>query len=262
MAEINELDLAFIVDTTGSMGGLISAAQQQMVHMMYELLKAAEVDLRLGVVEYRDHPPQDKLPFRTHAFTGNLEQAQKTINTLKAEGGGDGPESVLDGVSAACSDLRWRKHARRIAVLVGDSPPHGVGGSGDAFPKGCPCGKTVESVTAEAEEAGVVVYALGLTRDAHMVEAFTRLSTMTGGEFFASGQGNAAIERLKAILVAEFGNLEFDRKVLAEHEANPDWMIDDLAERLESSRPRVAASISRLGSRGLLQWALTTSSTD
>lgn len=262
MAEINELDLAFIVDTTGSMGGLISAAKQQMVNMIYELLKAAEVDLRLGVVEYRDHPPQDKMPFRTHAFTGDLKQAQKVINTLNPEGGGDGPESVLDGVSAACSQMAWRKHARRIAVLVGDAPPHGVGAHGDGFPKGCPCGKTVESVTAEAEEASIVLYALGLTRDTHMIEAFTRLSTMTGGEFFASGQGNAAIERLKAILVDEFGNLEFDRKVLAEHKANPELLIDQLAERLESSRPRVAASISRLGSRGLLQWALTTSSTD
>jgi Mg-chelatase subunit ChlD len=262
MAEINELDLAFIVDTTGSMGGLISSAQQQMIRMMRELLKAAEVDLRLGVVEYRDHPPQDKLPFRTHQFTSSLEHAQKTINALKPEGGGDGPESVLDGVSAACSKLLWRKHARRIAVLVGDAPPHGVGANGDAFPKGCPCGKTVESVTAEAEEASVVVYALGLTREPHMIEAFTRLSTMTGGEFFASGQGNAAIERLKDILAAEFGTLEFDRKVLAEHEANPDLLIDELAERLDVSRPRVAAAISRLGSRGLLQWALMTSSTD
>jgi Mg-chelatase subunit ChlD len=262
MAEINELDLAFIVDTTGSMGGLISAAKQQMMRMVQELLEAAEVDLRLGVVEYRDHPPQDKQPFRAHAFTGNLEQAQQVINKLGAQGGGDGPESVLDGVSAACSELQWRRHARRIAVLVGDAPPHGVGAGGDAFPKGCPCGKTVESVTAEAEEASIVVYALGMMQDKHMIEAFTRLSMMTGGEFFAAGQGSAAIERLKAILVAEFGNLEFDRKVLAEHEANPDLLIDGLAERLESSRPRVAASISRLGSRGLLQWALMTSSTD
>ncbi len=262
MAEINELDLAFIVDTTGSMGGLISAAKQQMIRMMRELLAAASVDLRLGVVEYRDHPPQDKMPFKAHQFTSNLDAAQKTINALGPQGGGDGPESVLDGVSAACSDLKWRKHARRIAVLVGDAPPHGVGAGGDAFAQGCPCGKTVESVTAEAETASIVVYALGLTQDKHMVEAFTRLSTMTGGEFFAAGQGSQAIERLKAILVAEFGNLEFDRKVLAEHEANPDLMIDDLAERLESSRPRVAASISRLGSRGLLQWALTTSSTN
>jgi hypothetical protein len=31
MPALNQLDLAFVVDTTGSMGGLISAAQKQMV---------------------------------------------------------------------------------------------------------------------------------------------------------------------------------------------------------------------------------------
>ncbi|HEU5370741.1 MAG TPA: VWA domain-containing protein, partial [Ktedonobacterales bacterium] len=116
MAEINALDLAFIVDTTGSMGGLIRAAQQQMITMINALAHATEVDMRLGVVEYRDHPPQDTLVFRAHDFTSDLDQAQKSINQLKAEGGGDTPESVLDGVLAACQKLSWHPHARRIAV--------------------------------------------------------------------------------------------------------------------------------------------------
>jgi Mg-chelatase subunit ChlD len=257
MAEINALDLAFIVDTTGSMGGLIKAAQQQMITMVNQLLSAAEVEMRLGVVEYRDHPPQDTLIFRVYDFTSNLDQAQKAINKLKADGGGDGPESVLDGVLAACQKLEWRPHARRIAVLVGDAPPHGIGAGGDGFPQGCPCGQTIESVTAAAEEARITLYALGLTNS--VTDSFTKLSNMTGGEFFAAGQGTKAIERLKAILVNEFGNLEFDRRILAEHQAQADATIDELVERLDSSRPAVSAALSRLGSRGLLQWASTTS---
>ena len=34
--EINAVDLAFVVDTTGSMGGLIQAAQNQMIAMLKE----------------------------------------------------------------------------------------------------------------------------------------------------------------------------------------------------------------------------------
>ncbi len=253
MTELNALDLAFIVDTTGSMGNLIGAAQRQMITMIDALAQTAEVDIRLGIVEYRDHPPQDKLVFRTYAFTSDLARAQTTINKLKAEGGGDSPESVLDGVLAACQKLEWHPHARRIAVLVGDAPPHGVGSGGDSFPNGCPCGETIESVTAAAEEARITLYALGLT--GQVTHSFTRLSTMTGGEFFAAGQGEKAIERLKAILVSEFGNLDFDRRVLAEQQANPDASIDDLVERLASSRPAVLAALSRLGARGLLVWA-------
>jgi len=252
MSEINQLDLAFIVDTTGSMGGLIQSAQRQMISMMNELLKAADVDMRLGVVEYRDHPPQDKLPARAYPLTGSFQQAQKAINGLKAEGGGDGPESVFDGIITACRKLEWRAHARRIAVLVGDAPPHGVGGSGDGFREGCPCGETIESVTCVAEEQRITLYALGLRRDTHLVESFTRLSNMTGGEYFEVGQGDQAIQRLKAILAAEFGNLDFDRRVLETYQATPEAGIDDLAAQMESSRPAVSGALSRLGTRGLL----------
>jgi Mg-chelatase subunit ChlD len=258
MAEINALDLAFIVDTTGSMGGLIQSAQQQMISMMRELLKAVEVDMRLGVVEYRDHPPQDKLVARAYPFTGDLDKGQKTINQLKADGGGDGPESVFDGVIAACHDLKWREHARRIAVLVGDAPPHGVGDRGDSFKDGCPCGETIDSVTRAAEEARITLYAMGLTRDKVMIDSFTLLSQMTGGEFFQAGGGNDAIERLKAVLAGEFGNLEFDQRALDAYQANPETSIDDLAAQLESSRPAVSAALSRLGTRGLLNTALAT----
>ena len=197
-----------------------------------------------------------QLVFRAYAFTSNLQQAQKAINGLKAEGGGDGPESVIDGVLAACQKLEWRSHARRIAVLVGDAPPHGIGSGGDGFPQGCPCGETIESVTAAAEEARITLYALGLTRV--VTDSFTKLSNMTGGEYFEAGQGEKAIERLKAILVSEFGNLDFDQRVLAEHQAHPEASIDDVVDRLESSRPAVSAALSRLGARGLLTWASTT----
>src|SRR5215469_15234430 len=98
--EINAVDLAFVVDTTGSMGRLIAAAQNQMVSMLRELAQAADINLWLGVVEYRDHPPQDKMVYKVHTFTGDLQKAQKTIMSLAADGGGDAPEAVLDGIVA------------------------------------------------------------------------------------------------------------------------------------------------------------------
>src|SRR5262245_59854574 len=247
---LNHLDLAFVVDTTGSMSGLIAAAQQQMIAMIDELARAAAVDMRLGVIEYRDHPPQDQMVYRVHGFTDSLRQAQATIRSLAASGGGDGPEAVLDGVLAACRDLRWRPHARRIAVLVGDAPPHGVGAGGDGFPRGCPCGETIESVTAAAERARVTLYALGL--NGTVIDSFERLSRTTGGEFFPTGHGDAALARLKDILACEFGNLEFDRRVLAERRGTPEASVTDLAARLATTRKAVAGAISRLERRELV----------
>lgn len=250
--EINALDLAFVVDTTGSMSSLIHSAQQQMIGMVDELLRAAPVSLRLGVVQYRDHPPQDNtLVYRVHAFTSDLEEARATISGLFATGGGDGPEAVLDGVWAACYELAWRPHARRIAVLVGDAPPHGVGGQGDHFAQGCPCGETITSVSAAAEETRITLYAIGLRPDVE--SSFALLSALTGGEFFAASAHDAALTRLKAILVEEFGLLDFDRQVFAEWHANAGVSLDELALLLGTSRPAVSLAVSRLGARDLLR---------
>src|SRR5688572_27666599 len=105
MNEINAVDLAFIVDTTGSMSGFIDAAQRQMLTMIEQIAGAADVSLQLGVVQYRDHPPQDRLVYSVFPFVADLSKAQKTIRSLVAHGGGDGPEAVLDGVCAACTEL-------------------------------------------------------------------------------------------------------------------------------------------------------------
>jgi hypothetical protein len=51
MTTINQFDLAFVVDTTGSMGGLINAAQKQMITIVDSLSNSLDVDMQLGVVE-------------------------------------------------------------------------------------------------------------------------------------------------------------------------------------------------------------------
>lgn len=249
--EINAVDLAFVVDTTASMGGLITVAQQQMIRMLDELARVADIQLYLGVVEYRDHPPQDTMVYRVHPFTGNMQEAQKTINGLTVEGGGDAPEAVYDGIVAACRKLDWRKHSRRLLILVGDAPPHGLGARDDSFREGCPCGETIASVTCLAENQRITIHALGLT--ASVNASFTELSTLTGGKFFSSQQGNQAIEHIAEILKMEFSDLELDRRVLALYSANPEISLDELAEHLETSRHVVSASLVRLLSRDLIE---------
>jgi hypothetical protein len=172
------------------------------------------------------------------------------INGLEPNGGGDAPEAVYDGLEAACDRLDWRPHSYRLAVLVGDAPPHGTGCGGDGFKNGCPCGLTAESVTALLENKGITLYALGLTR--LVKDSFTRLATFTGGEYFEAGQGQQAIDALKRVLAGEFEGIDLDRRVLEFCRGTADWSVDGLSEALSSGRNRVAASLSRLGRRGLL----------
>jgi hypothetical protein len=252
MLALNEFDLAFVVDTTGSMGPLISAARQQMVGMIDALSRASVVDMRLGVVEYRDHPPLDTVIYREHAFTSDLAEAKATISKLKPKGGGgDGPEAVYAGLVAAQRTLSWRTHARRVAVLVGDAPPHGVGARGDAFPYGCPSGETVHSTSAKLEKASIRLYAIGLAPA--VAPSFSLMSTLTGGSYFESHAGGEAIQQIAELLKSEFGQLEFDQQVFERWTTRRAPEIEAIAAELTVSPGKVAAAVSRLACRDLLE---------
>jgi hypothetical protein len=253
MEALNQVDLAFVVDTTGSMGAFIDAARRQMTDMLRALTSRAAVpiQLRVGVVEYRDHPPQDHtFVTRSYEFTDDLAQTQWTIDRLKPDGGGDGPEAVYDGLQSACQQLAWRGHCEKLALLVGDAPPHGWVRRGDGFPDGCPCKLTPETVTALFEQKGITLYALGLT--AAVNASFAKLARYTGGEFFPANQGNDAIQMVEKLLAQEFCEIGFDQQVFEYCAKNPAWSVESLGEALASPRARLSAALSRLGRRGLL----------
>jgi hypothetical protein len=85
-----------------------------------------------------------------------------------------------------------------------------------------------------------------------VTESFGRISRLTGGELFPSVRADAAIERLKGILAAEFGGLALDRLVLAERLADMERPVADVAAHLGVPRAAVAASLTRLAARDLL----------
>src|SRR5688572_27568399 len=116
-----DVDLAFVVDTTGSMGAFIDAARRHMVGALQALTSTAErpVNLRVAVVEYRDHPPQDTtFVARAHGFDADFRRVQKIIDRLSADGGGDAPEAVFDGLRAACDELAWRPLRPRLPFQI------------------------------------------------------------------------------------------------------------------------------------------------
>jgi hypothetical protein len=253
---LGQLDVAFIVDTTGSMGPFINAAREHMVAMIRRLTRdsQAPIDLCVAVVEYRDHPPQDNsFVTREYGFTNELAAVQQVIAKLHPDGGGDEPEAVLDGIHSSCRRLQWRQHSRRTAILIGDAPPHGWRQRGNAPHGACACGNTIDSATAALEQERIVLYALGLTA---MVDAsFSWLARATGGSYFAAHRGQDVMVALEALLAREFADLDFDRRVRVLRLQNPAVTLDELAATLESPPGRVAASLNRLGRRGLVSLA-------
>ncbi len=252
---LNQVDLAFVVDTTGSMGGFIGAAQRHMIALLDSLVKDPlfPLDLRVAVVEYRDHPPQDtSFASHPHPFTADLEVVQKVINGLSPSGGGDAPESVYDGLTCACK-LDWRPHSRRILILIGDAAPHDTRSRPEsklALFGDCTCGLSLDEVTATIEKTGLQYYALALTDFPE--RAFTALAQMTGGTPFRANQSDQAIMMIKDMLTAELSELEFDRQVLEQWQVAEEVSIERISDALGAGSGRVAKSITRLGRRHLL----------
>jgi hypothetical protein len=88
-------------------------------------------DLRVGLVAFRDHPPQDHTYIvKNFGFSSDISKVQKDLSTLYASGGGDGPEAVTAAMAEALN-MDWREYASKMIVLIADAPPHGIGEYGD-----------------------------------------------------------------------------------------------------------------------------------
>lgn len=157
----DELDLAFCVDCTASMGAYIDSAQQNVRTIIQELSTKANIATRFALVEYRDHPPEDSTFItREHNFTDSLDNIQNSVNGMSAEGGGDGPESVCCAYEKLLR-LNWRESATKVVVHIADAPPHGIEPSGDGFPNGCPSGNDPLQKAHEMKNRSIVLYTVG-----------------------------------------------------------------------------------------------------
>jgi hypothetical protein len=61
-----------------------------------------------------------------------------------AHGGGDGPEAITAALDKALN-LKWRGDAAKIAVVITDAPPHGIGDRDDYYYDGEPYGMLAPS---------------------------------------------------------------------------------------------------------------------
>lgn len=132
---LHHSDLVFVQDCTGSQGSYISSATRNIDEICASIFQSGKLqepeDLRVGLVAYRDHPPQDHTwVYKNFGFTSDISKVRQELSSLYATGGGDGPEAVTAGLYQALT-MDWREHASKMVVLIADAPPHGIGEYGD-----------------------------------------------------------------------------------------------------------------------------------
>ncbi|MFO0968005.1 MAG: vWA domain-containing protein [Gemmataceae bacterium] len=123
-----KVDVVFVVDTTGSMGGDLTALRDTMKRFV-TTLKDSKADFQIGVTTFKDRvedPPETRDPkallFGGKEFTNDGDALIDQVGKLNADGGGDEPESGLDALEFA-SRRPFRPGARKVLVLLTDAPP-------------------------------------------------------------------------------------------------------------------------------------------
>ncbi len=119
------MEVVFVLDTTGSMSGMIAGAKQKIWAIANKLKSAQPTpEISFGLVGYRDRG--DAYIAKVYGLTTNLDDVYTNLYAFEAQGGGDEPESVNEALHRAVRDLQWSTDPQvlRVIFLVGDARPH------------------------------------------------------------------------------------------------------------------------------------------
>jgi hypothetical protein len=247
------IEAVFVLDTTGSMSGLIQAAKEKIWSIATTMASAQPApEIRMGLVAYRDRG--DDYVTRVVDLSADLDSMYATLMELKAGGGGDGPESVNAALHDAVHRISWSQGgaAYKVVFLVGDAPPHMDYPDDVKYPQ----------TLAVAREKGIVVNAVQCGGLAETTRQWERIAGQGQGRYFRVDQQGSAValatpyDRTLAELSAKldatrlyYGSDEEKRRQAAKQEA-----ADKLhaAASVESRARRATFNASPAGKANLL----------
>ncbi len=125
-----QLDLAFVIDTTGSMGDEIEYLKVEMediVKRVEQTIKDQDqgqnaFELRFGLVAYKDR--EDQYVTQNTAFTNDLQNFLDALDVLHASGGGDYPESLNEALHKGLDLGFSTDDSVKLMFVLTDAPPH------------------------------------------------------------------------------------------------------------------------------------------
>jgi hypothetical protein len=122
--ENNMVDIAFVVDATGSMGDEINFLKKEINDVIYETKNMNQaLTFNFANVFYRDQG--EAYLTRKQNFSHVLSESVAFVNHQGAAGGGDYEEAVEIALDTAINGLNWSEKARtRLLFLILDAPPH------------------------------------------------------------------------------------------------------------------------------------------
>ena len=185
-SQLSSVEVAFVLDSTGSMGGLIEGAKRKIwsiANSVVELQLAPRG--RIGLISYRDRGDQYITQF--YDLTDDLDAVFRRLQSFTAAGGGDGPESVNQALNEAVRLMSWtpQQDVLKIIFLVGDAPPHMDYRNDVQYPQSC----------SEAVQKGLIINTIQCGNNARTRRVWQEIARLGEGSYVALAQsgGNMAI---------------------------------------------------------------------
>ena len=179
-----KVEVVFVLDTTGSMGGLIQAAKENIWAIASSMAQAQPApEIKIGLVAFRDRG--DQYVTKVVDLSSDLDSMYATLMDFKADGGGDTPEAVNTALDDAVRKISWSQggDAYRVVFLVGDAPPHMDYPDEPKYPE------IVKAATAR----GIVVNTILAGGDPTARGEWQRIASLNQGKFFEVEQSGSAV---------------------------------------------------------------------
>lgn len=181
-----QVEVVFVLDTTGSMSGLIEGAKQKIWSIASTIAQAQPApEIRMGLVGYRDRGDQYVTTKTT--MTDDLDTVYETLMGFEAGGGGDTPESVNEALFEAVERFDWSDDSStlKIVFLVGDAPPQ-MGYDDDVkYQASCKL----------AAEKGIIVNTIQCGNLHGTKDHWTKIAGLTNGQYAAIDQ-DSGVQRI------------------------------------------------------------------
>jgi Mg-chelatase subunit ChlD len=178
------VEVVFVLDTTGSMSGLIDAAKEKIWSIASTLAQAQQApEISMGLVAYRDRG--DAYVTQTIDLNRDLDSVYAKLMDFAANGGGDGPEAVNEALEAAIHHMSWSQDPStyKVVFLVGDAPPHMDYQDDVKYPQ----------VVAAAAAKGIVVNTIQCGSMGDTVAPWQHIARLGSGRYFTVEQAGSAV---------------------------------------------------------------------
>jgi Mg-chelatase subunit ChlD len=179
-----KVEVVFVLDTTGSMGGLIHAAKEKIWSIASTLAQAQQApQISMGLVAYRDRG--DAYVTQIVDLNRDLDSMYAKLMDFAADGGGDGPEAVNEALEAAIQRMSWSQDqgTYKVVFLVGDAPPHMDYQDDVKYPQ----------IVAAAAAKGIVVNTIQCGGLSDTVAPWQHIAALGHGRYFTVEQAGSAV---------------------------------------------------------------------